>query len=66
MPFALVYSADAVEHLATLTKAQQILVLDQVDLHLEHDPTLPTRRRKVLRPNPIAPWKLRLGDLRVF
>jgi mRNA-degrading endonuclease RelE of RelBE toxin-antitoxin system len=27
---------------------------------------LPTRKRKVLRPNPIAPWELRLGDIRVF
>jgi hypothetical protein len=24
------------------------------------------RNRKPLRPNPIAPWKLRVGDLRVF
>jgi hypothetical protein len=29
-------------------------------------PTLATRKRKVLRPNPIAPWELRLGDIRVF
>lgn len=25
-----------------------------------------TRNRKVLRPNPLAPWELRVGDLRVF
>ena len=27
---------------------------------------LPTRKRKLLRPNPIAPWELRVGDARVF
>jgi len=25
-----------------------------------------TRNRKALRPNPLAPWELRVGDLRVF
>jgi mRNA-degrading endonuclease RelE of RelBE toxin-antitoxin system len=25
-----------------------------------------TRNRKRLRPNPLAPWELRVGDLRVF
>ncbi len=25
-----------------------------------------TKDRKPLRPNPIAPWELRIGDLRVF
>jgi hypothetical protein len=25
-----------------------------------------TRNRKPLRPNPIAPWELRVGSLRVF
>ena len=35
-------------------------------MQLTHQPTLPTRRRKLLRPNTIAPWELRLGDIRVF
>ena len=26
----------------------------------------PTRNRKPLRPNPVAPWELRVGALRVF
>ena len=29
-------------------------------------PTVETRNRKLLRPNPVAPWELRIGDLRVF
>jgi hypothetical protein len=40
--------------------------LDPVEEQLAHEPSLPTRKRKALRPNPIAPWELRLGDVRVF
>ncbi|MCK6555648.1 type II toxin-antitoxin system RelE/ParE family toxin [Candidatus Binatia bacterium] len=66
MAFTIIYSPEAVEHLAVLPKATQVLVVDQVEEHLTHEPALPTRRRKLLRPNPIAPWELRLGDIRVF
>jgi len=66
MAFEIVYSPEAVDHLETLPKTSQVLVVDQVDEQLEHQPTLPNRKRKLLRPNPIAPWELRLGDIRVF
>jgi mRNA-degrading endonuclease RelE of RelBE toxin-antitoxin system len=66
MAFAIIYSPEAVDHLEALPRASQKLVLDEVERQLERDPALPTRKRKVLRPNPIAPWELRLGDLRVF
>ena len=66
MFFAIVYSPEAVDHLAVLPKATQILVTDQVEGQLTHEPMLATRKRKLLRPNPVAPWALRLGDVRVF
>jgi len=66
MAFAVIYSPEAVDHLAALSKATQTLVVDEVDKQLTHEPKLPTRKRKLLRPNPIAPWELRLGDIRVF
>ena len=28
--------------------------------------SVPTRQRKVLRANAVAPWELRIGDLRVY
>lgn len=31
-----------------------------------HEPLVETKNRKPLRPNPIAPWELRVGQLRVF
>jgi hypothetical protein len=36
------------------------------DEQLRHEPELPTRRRKRMRSNPVAPWELRIGDYRVF
>lgn len=49
-----------------LTKRQQKIVLDTVDRQLLNQPTVETRNRKPMRPNPIAPWELRIGDLRVY
>ncbi|MBX7233302.1 MAG: hypothetical protein K1X65_02885 [Caldilineales bacterium] len=43
-----------------------MIVLDEVDRQLKHEPTTETRNRKPMRPNPIAPWELRIGALRVF
>ena len=66
MAFEIVYSPEAIDHLLALTKFEQTIVLDQVDEQLIHQPQHSTRKRKLLRPNPIAPWELRIGDLRVF
>lgn len=66
MVFQVLYSPEAVEHLAALPKAEQVRVIDEAEEQLSHQPNLPTRKRKLMRPNSIAPWELRLGDLRVF
>lgn len=42
------------------------MVLDAVDDQLIHQPTVETRNRKPMRPNPLAPWELRIGNLRVY
>jgi mRNA-degrading endonuclease RelE of RelBE toxin-antitoxin system len=65
-PFRLVYAAAAVRHLAKLTARQRTTVLDVVALKLMHEPTVPTRSRKRLRENEVAPWELRIGDIRVY
>lgn len=41
-------------------------MLEAIETQLVHEPLVETRNRKLLRPNPIAPWELRVGDLRVF
>jgi hypothetical protein len=42
------------------------MVFDAVDEQLLHEPGVETRNRKPMRPNPVAPWELRVGDLRVY
>ncbi len=41
-------------------------MMDGIEKQLFHVPLKETRNRKPLRPNPIAPWELRIGNLRVF
>ena len=31
-----------------------------------HEPKVETRNRKPMRPNPVAPWELRIDPLRVY
>jgi hypothetical protein len=42
------------------------LIFRQTMLHLSHQPARPTKRRKLMSPNPFAEWELRLGDFRVY
>ncbi len=66
MPYRIEYSPDVEEHLRFLTARQCAIVLDTVDAQLPHQPTVETRNRKPMRPNPLAPWELRIGELRVY
>ena len=49
-----------------LTPRQRKIVLDTVDRQLFNQPNVETKNRKPMRPNPIAPWELRIGSLRVY
>jgi len=42
------------------------IVLDSVLRQLRYEPTTPTRNRKLLQANELAPWELRIGDIRVY
>jgi mRNA-degrading endonuclease RelE of RelBE toxin-antitoxin system len=66
VPYRIDYSPEAVDHLAALTARESRTVLDVVDRQLRHEPTRATRNRKVLRANSVAPWELRVGELRVY
>ena len=41
-------------------------MLDGVDEQLRDQPTVETKNRKPMRANALAPWELRIGDLRVY
>jgi len=66
LAYTIEYSPNAEEHLCLLTARQRAIVLDSVDEQLTHQPDVETRNRKPMRPNPIAPWELRIGELRVY
>jgi mRNA-degrading endonuclease RelE of RelBE toxin-antitoxin system len=66
LPYRIEYSPDAEDHLRALTARQRKTVLDTVDGQLVHQPTVETKHRKPMRPNPVAPWELRIGNLRVY
>ncbi len=66
MAYRIEYSPSAEEHLRVLTARQRTTVLDAVDRQLVQQASIETRNRKPMRPNPIAPWELRIGNLRVY
>jgi len=66
LTFKIEYSPEVEDHLRELTRRDRAIVLDAVDRHLTHQPLIETRNRKPMRPNPVAPWELRIGALRVY
>ncbi|MGB7272339.1 MAG: hypothetical protein WBC69_03525 [Geitlerinemataceae cyanobacterium] len=53
-------------HFRTLTARQRSIVLDSVDEQLTYEPIVITRNRFLMRPDSIAAWELRIGELRVY
>lgn len=49
-----------------LSARQRALIFDAVEEQLSHQPTVETRNRKPMRPNPLAPWELRVEECRVY
>jgi mRNA-degrading endonuclease RelE of RelBE toxin-antitoxin system len=48
------------------TVAERKIVVSQIRVELEDQPSTETRNRKKLRDNPIATWELRIGKFRIF
>jgi mRNA-degrading endonuclease RelE of RelBE toxin-antitoxin system len=66
MTFRIEYAPATIAHLKALTARQQSIVLEGAARCLSVDPMVETRNRKPMRSNPLAPWELRLGNLRVY
>ncbi|MBI4481134.1 MAG: type II toxin-antitoxin system RelE/ParE family toxin [Acidobacteria bacterium] len=45
---------------------EQRIIVAGIIAHLKADAEVRTRKKKPLRPNPLAPWELRIGGYRVF
>jgi hypothetical protein len=66
LKYRIEYSPDSEDHFRFLTKRRQVTVLNTVEKQLQDQPDVETRNRKPMRPNPIAPWELRVRSLRVY
>lgn len=66
MAYRIRFAASAEQQLAQFTARQRATVLDAIKVQLRDEPFRETRNRKPRRPNPLAPWELRIGQLRVF
>ena len=66
MAYEIEFAESVQAHFHALTARERATVLDTIERQLLHEPLKETRHRKPLRPNPIAPWELRVGPLRVF
>ena len=65
MAYTIAYSPETDTHLRVLTARQRAVVFDTVDQQLAYQPLVETRNRRPMRPNPLAPWEVRIGKLRV-
>jgi hypothetical protein len=69
MAHEILFADEIDEHLAALTAGQKVVVFEAIARQLAHEPTRETRNRKPVDPDKrafIAPWELRVGDLRVL
>jgi len=66
MPYRIEYAPATEDHLRVFTARQCKIILDEIDKQLSYQPLVRTKQRKQMRPNPLAPWELRIGDSRVY
>lgn len=66
MAYKVEFSRSALRHLQGFSSADRSIIIHSVESQLIHEPLVETRNRKLMRPNPLASWELRIGRLRVF
>ena len=64
--YAIEYTEQVTADLLWFKKHEQNTIVDSIEQQLGHEPTIQTRNRKLLRPNVLAIWELRIGDFRVL
>ena len=66
MTFQVNLTPSAEEDLRHFRVHEQRIIIDAILSHLGVDASTASRRRRKLRPNPLAPWELRVGIYRAF
>ena len=64
MPYTITITEDADRQFQALTARERRILKAAILSRLEQQPTVPTKNIKRLRPNPLAEFELRAGDLR--
>jgi mRNA-degrading endonuclease RelE of RelBE toxin-antitoxin system len=60
------FASSAKHQLRAFDVRDRSLIVAAIEARLSHEPLRETRNRKHLKPNPIAPWELRVRNIRVF
>ena len=66
MKFNIEVGKSANDDLIYYDKFDQRMIVNAITKYLQSDANIDSRKRKQLRPNPVAPWELRLGKYRIF
>lgn len=66
MPFRITITEEADRQFRALPARDRRILESAILARLENQPTTPTKAIKRLRPNPLAEFELRVGDLRVL
>ena len=67
IPYRIEFVRSAKNDLRLLRKTDQVKVLDRIERHLTYDPRRQSRSRiKRLRTKTIPPYRLRVGDFRIY
>jgi mRNA-degrading endonuclease RelE of RelBE toxin-antitoxin system len=66
LAYEIEFAAEVERHMRAMTARQRTAIYDGIERHLLNQPAMETRNRKPMRPNPLAAWELRLGELRLY
>lgn len=66
MPYEIVLTEDSDRQLRALSARERRILEAAILARLQHQPEMPTKAIKRLRPNPLADFELRVGDLRAL
>jgi len=65
-PYRIEFTPEADDHFGKLAARQRSTLADAIESQLLHEPTVGTRNRGRMEPNPIAEYRLRVGEMRVY
>jgi mRNA-degrading endonuclease RelE of RelBE toxin-antitoxin system len=66
MAFEVIIKPSAADDIRYYRTHEQRMIMDGITTHLTETPAEANKRRKPLRPNPVAPWELRVDIYRIF